>query len=110
MAGRSFVYHLKMQRPLLVCAVLAILLQAFSVSAKCFESLTPASTASLQSSTGDTDGDTDCRGYCFCCHITGALGRPLPRTALALTGLFLPDANPLPPGPAIGPFPRPPRA
>jgi hypothetical protein len=66
------VYHVKMQRPILVFAVIAILLQALSVSANCFDSLAPASAATLQSGTGGTDGDANCCGYCFCCHVAGA--------------------------------------
>jgi hypothetical protein len=107
---RSFVYHVKMQRPMLVCAVIAILLQALSVSAKCFDSLAPASASSLQSGAGGSDGDAGCCSYCFCCHAAGALGGASPRTALALAGLVLPNWNPLPPEPAIDPVPRPPRA
>jgi len=100
----------KMQRPILVFAVIAILLQALSVSANCFDSLAPASAATLQSGTGGTDGDANCCGYCFCCHVAGALGCPLPRTVLALAGLVLPSGNPLQPEPAVCPIPRPPRA
>lgn len=99
-----------MQRPILVCAVIAILLQALSVSAKCFDSLAPASAAGLQSGAGGEDGDAGCCGYCFCCHVAGALGGASPRTALAPAGLVLPSWNPLPLEPAIDPFPRPPRA
>ena len=106
----AFVYHVKMQRPILVFAVIAILLQALSVSANCFDSLAPASAATLQSGTGGTDGDANCCGYCFCCHVAGALGCPLPRTVLALAGLVLPSGNPLQPEPAVCPIPRPPRA
>jgi hypothetical protein len=98
-----------MQR-ILVCAVIAILLQALSVSAQCFDSLAPASAATLQAGAGGTDGGADCCGYCFCCHVAGALGCPWPLTALALAGLVLAGGSPLPPQLAAGPFPRPPRA
>jgi hypothetical protein len=104
------VYHVKMQRPILVFAVIAILLQALSVSANCFDSLAPASAATLLSGTGGADGDANCCGYCFCCHVAGALDCPLPRTVLALAGLVLPSGNPLQPEPAVCPIPRPPRA
>jgi hypothetical protein len=103
------VYHVKMQR-ILVCAVIAILLQALSVSARCFTPLAPASAASLQSGAGTAEGDADCCACCVCCHVAGALGCPLPRMDLALAGVVIPSGNPLPPERATGPFPRPPRA